>query len=248
MSNEKRVIILGATSAIAQATAQMFAKDNCNFILVGRSELRLEAVASDLKVRGASKVEIVCGEISDSSKVHDLFSKINLNNSADEILLLAYGSLGNQEISQNDIKIAHKELETNFVSATLWLSLFANYFEKKRSGTIAVISSVAGDRGRKKNYFYGAAKAGLTTFLSGLRNRLASSSVSVITIVPGFVDTPMTADFKKGALFASPHKVGKDIYNAIYSQVDVIYTPWIWRYIMFLIRNIPERLFKRMNI
>ncbi|MEL7234405.1 MAG: SDR family NAD(P)-dependent oxidoreductase, partial [Chloroflexota bacterium] len=118
----------------------------------------------------------------------------------------------------------------------------------QRRGVIAVISSVAGDRGRGSNYVYGTAMAAKTTFLSGLRNRLAKSGVQVVTVKPGFVDTPMTANIPKNALFASPAKVGKDIYTGLKKGHDVIYTPFFWRYIMWIIRLIPEPIFKRLSL
>jgi decaprenylphospho-beta-D-erythro-pentofuranosid-2-ulose 2-reductase len=120
--------------------------------------------------------------------------------------------------------------------------------KQNETGTIAVISSVAGDRGRKSNYVYGSAKGGLTIFLQGLRNALSGSGVHVLTIKPGFVDTPMTNDFTKGLLWAKPEKVAKDIKRAIDKKKNIIYTPWFWRWIMLIIRLIPESVFKKMNL
>lgn len=144
--------------------------------------------------------------------------------------------------------MAVEAIGVNFVSAASLLSHLANLMEKRRGGTIAVISSVAGDRGRQSNYVYGAAKAGLSAFASGLRNRLQKSGVSVVTIKPGFVDTPMTAHVKKGPLFATPEAVARGIVKAIDRRKDVVYVPGFWRPIMWLIRSIPERIFKRLSL
>jgi short-subunit dehydrogenase len=128
------------------------------------------------------------------------------------------------------------------------LTISANYFEQRRRGCIAVISSVAGDRGRKSNYVYGTAKAALTTFLQGLRNRLSSSGVTVVTVKPGFVATPMTAHMKSGLLTASPQAVGQGIYEAMMKKKDVVYLPWFWQPIMFIVKSIPESVFKRLSL
>ena len=141
-----------------------------------------------------------------------------------------------------------KELETNFVSVVSLLTYMANYFSAKKSGTIAVISSVAGDRGRQSNYVYGAAKGALTLVLQGLRNRLFSDGVQVLTIKPGFVDTPMTADIKKNFLFVKPKLVAEQIVIAVKKKKDVVYVPWFWRYIMLIIKIIPEFIFKRLSL
>ena len=127
-------------------------------------------------------------------------------------------------------------------------SIAANYFEKEKKGCIAVISSVAGDRGRQSNYIYGAAKGGVTTFLQGLRNRLSPSGVSVVTIKPGMVDTPMTAHLPKSPLFAKPSDVGKGIYKAMLAGKDIAYLPVYWKLIMFVIKIIPEGIFKKMRL
>jgi short-subunit dehydrogenase len=127
-------------------------------------------------------------------------------------------------------------------------TVLANRFEAQRSGSIAVISSVAGDRGRQSNYVYGAAKGAVTLLLQGLRNRLSKSGVQVLTIKPGFVDTPMTAEFKKGALWAKPDDIAHGIVSAIDRRRDVVYLPGFWRLIMLIIRHIPEPIFKRMSL
>jgi hypothetical protein len=156
--------------------------------------------------------------------------------------------LSNQELCENSVIAALDQLKTNFLSVVSLLTLIGNRFEEQRNGCIAVISSVAGDRGRQSNYVYGAAKGALTVFLSGLRNRLVKAGVTVITIKPGFVDSPMTASFRKGFLWVSPAVVGRGVYRAIVSRKDVVYLPWYWRYIMMAVVLIPERMFKRLSL
>jgi decaprenylphospho-beta-D-erythro-pentofuranosid-2-ulose 2-reductase len=139
-------------------------------------------------------------------------------------------------------------LEVNFTATVALLTLLANRLEAARHGCIAVITSVAGDRGRQSNYVYGAAKGGVDRFLEGLRNRLFRSGVAVITIKPGFVDTPMTAGLRKNALFASPRRVGRAIHRAIEARRSVVYVPWFWRPIMFLVTALPESIFRRLRL
>ncbi|MGH8517505.1 MAG: SDR family NAD(P)-dependent oxidoreductase, partial [Panacagrimonas sp.] len=162
--------------------------------------------------------------------------------------LIAHGTLSDQAACQQSVPMMLAELHTNALSQMALCTLLANRFEARRSGTIAVISSVAGDRGRASNYVYGSAKAAVTAFTSGLRQRLHKSGVAVVTIKPGFVDTPMTAAFKKGPLWASPASVGQSIAKAMSTGRPVAYTPWFWWGIMQIIRNIPERIFQRLSL
>ncbi|EQD69946.1 short-chain dehydrogenase/reductase sdr [mine drainage metagenome] len=165
-----------------------------------------------------------------------------------DILLIAHGTLSNQRACEASFEECMKELETNCFSVLSLLTHAANIFEAQRSGTIAVIGSVAGDRGRQSNYVYGTAKAAVATFLQGLRNRLHPVGVQVLTIKPGFVDTPMTAHFKKGLLWASPELISAGIYRSIRKKKDVVYIPWFWRWILFGIKMLPESLFKKMKL
>jgi decaprenylphospho-beta-D-erythro-pentofuranosid-2-ulose 2-reductase len=162
--------------------------------------------------------------------------------------LIAHGTLGDQKADELLVVETLREWSTNATSVIALLTLLANAFERQRHGTIAVISSVAGDRGRRSNYIYGAAKAALDVFLAGLRGRLHAAGVAVVTIKPGFVDTPMTAAIPKNVLFASPERVGQDIHRAMARGTAVVYTPWFWRYVMFLIRLIPEPIFRKLPI
>ena len=165
-----------------------------------------------------------------------------------DTVLIAHGLLGDQRASERDFKLAEQAYKTNFLSVVSMLTPISAYFEVQRRGTIAVISSVAGERGRQSNFIYGSAKAGLSVYLAGLRNRLYPSGVTVLTIKPGFVDTPMTAHLRKTALFASPEKVAREISRAIERRRSVLYSPAIWFWIMAVIRLIPEPVFKRLKL
>lgn len=243
-----KILIIGASSAIAHETAKNFAVEGAEFFLVGRTPQKLEIVRDDLLARGAKFATTFVMDANDMER-----HPVMLDNAIEtfgtlDALLIAHGTLGDQKASQASVDETMQELETNLLSAVSLLTLAANYFEAQKRGVIAVISSVAGDRGRGSNYIYGTAMAAKTAFLQGLRNRLAKSNVQVLTIKPGPVDTPMTAHMKRSPTLADPAKVGQDIYKAMKAGKDVIYTPGYWRYIMLIIRNIPELIFKRMNL
>jgi short-subunit dehydrogenase len=163
-------------------------------------------------------------------------------------VLIAHGDLPDQVDCQRTYEKTESALRSNLLSPIAFLTWLANYFEARRKGNITVIGSVAGDRGRQSNYVYGTAKGGLATFLQGLRNRLAPAGVSVTTIKPGFVDTPMTQHLPKGPLFAEAHTVGQRIHKAMLRGESVVYTPWFWRFIMAIILHIPEAIFKKMRL
>ncbi len=243
-----KIAIFGATSAIAVATARLWAASGNEFFLYARDVEKLEAVCQDLRTRGATKVEFAVSDLSVNADHPALIERALTALGEIDLVLIAYGTLSNQEACQTNIATGLEELNGNFVSVASLCSHLANYLESRGRGTLAVISSVAGDRGRKSNYFYGAAKGGLSIFLSGLRNRLHSKGISVITLKPGFVDTPMTKDLKKGFLFSSPQKVAEGIVQAVARRADVVYLPWFWRYIMLVIKHIPEAIFKRLSL
>jgi len=243
-----KMLIIGATSAIANETIKHFAADGAEFFLVARNAERLNGIASDLKVRGAKRVETCVLDVADVSQHQSMIDQAGAALGGLDAVLIAYGSLGDQAASQASVETALNELNVNFISVVSLLTILGNLFEQQRRGVIAVIGSVAGDRGRGSNYVYGTAKAGLDAFLSGLRNRLSKSGVQVLTIKPGMIDTPMTAHLKKTPLFATPMQVGHDIYKAMRSGKDIIYTPFYWRYIMAIISNIPEMIFKKLSL
>lgn len=244
----RRVLILGATSAIAMETARIFASKGDRLFLVARNAERLAAVAADLKLRGASQVEIEARDLNDFDRHQALVDDAAAALGGLDTALIAHGTLGNQEESQKSWAYAEAEIRTNFLSAASLLTHLANRFEAQKQGSIAVISSVAGDRGRQSNYVYGAAKAGLTAFTDGVRNRLYPAGVNVVTVKPGFVDTPMTAHIQKGPLFAKPEAVAKGIHKALTRGGDIVYLPGFWRLIMAVVKAVPEAIFKRLKL
>lgn len=244
----RRLLILGATSAIARGTARAAASRGDALFLVGRSEQKLADTAADLRVRGASNVHTYVADLNDTSKHAELLEAAEQAMGGLDTVLVAQGVLTDQAAAQRDYTLVEQDFRTNFLSAASLLTLVANRFEQQRRGSIAVITSVAGDRGRASNYVYGSSKAALIAFTSGLRGRLSHAGVQVLDVRPGFVDTPMTAHVKKNGLFAKPEDVGAAIYRGIERQKDVIYVPWFWRLIMRAIREVPERIFKRMKI
>lgn len=244
----KRVLILGATSAIARATARIYAERGDRLFLVARDAARLETTAQDLRVHGAERVDCAVADLDDLTGHEVLLSAAATALEGLEVVLIAYGTLPDQKELEGSYEATEKELRTNFLSVVSLLTVLANRLEAQKAGTIAVISSVAGDRGRSSNYIYGTAKGAVSLFLQGLRGRLHPSGVRVVTIKPGFVNTPMTAGVKKNALFASPEGVAKGIVSAIDRGREVVYLPSFWRGIMFVIRAIPEPLFKRLKL
>lgn len=242
------MIIFGATSAIAEATAREFARRGDALYLVGRSAGRLQALADDLKIRGASQVATHVQDLRDTSACEPLLAQASLQLGGLDTALIAHGTLSDQKACEASIELLQDEFQTNALSVMALCTLLAVRFESQKRGVIAVISSVAGDRGRRSNYAYGSAKAAVTAFTSGLRQRLRPAGVYVVTIKPGFVDTPMTAAFKKGALWAKPKSVGKEIARAMIRGTPVIYTPGFWRPIMWVIRSIPEFVFRRLSL
>jgi len=165
-----------------------------------------------------------------------------------DTVLIAHGTLSDQKVCERSYAHAEQEFKTNLLSVVSLLTIIANQFEHQRHGSIAVLSSVAGDRGRQSNYIYGAAKGGLTILLQGLRNRLHKSGVQVLTIKPGFVDTPMTHAFKKGRLWVGPEYIARGIYEGIERGKATIYLPWFWQGIMAAIKATPERIFCRLAL
>jgi len=244
----KKILIIGATSAIAGEVAKNYAAQQCLLFLVARNEKKLHIVADDLRARGAQAVDVLTVELTDSTTHRELIKHADNFLQGIDVVLIAYGSLPDQPACEIDAEKTLKELTVNFTSVVALLTQLANKMEKQGCGTIAVISSVAGDRGRQSNYIYGAAKGGLSIFLQGLRNRLASKGVQVLTIKPGFVDTPMTTEFKKGLLWISAETLAKGIVKAIDKRQDVAYLPWFWWGIMLIIKSIPERIFKKMKL
>lgn len=251
MSFPHRVLIFGATSAIAQATARRLLQQGCDLYLVGRNPDKLRTTLDDLKVRAAPN-QIIAGQSVDLDHLHaqsQLFDVAQTALGSIDAVIIAHGTLPNQKDCEADFSHALAALHTNGVSAIALADEAARRMLAQQQGMIVAISSVAGDRGRQSNYVYGTAKGMLNLYLQGLRNRLAPAGIRVLTIKPGFVDTPMTAAFdKKGLLWASPDDIARGIVRAMRRQRDEVYLPWFWCGIMFVIRAIPERWFKKLKL
>lgn len=244
----RRVLIMGATSAIAEATAREFARRGDALFLVGRSTDRLQAIADDLRLRGAASAELHVLDARETAAYPALLDEAARALGGLDHALIAHGTLPDQQACERSVEPMIEAFEVNALSHMALCTELANRFEAQGHGVIAVISSVAGDRGRQSNYVYGSAKAAVTAFTSGLRQRLHPKGVRVVTVKPGFVDTPMTAGFKKGALWASPATVAASIFGAMTRGTPVLYTPWFWRGIMAVIVAIPEVLFRRLKL
>lgn len=244
----RRVLALGATSAIAEATLRLMAEQGASFFLVARNAAKLAAVSADLVTRGAAGAMGQVADLDDTAAHPTMLARAVDALGGIDVALVAHGVLGDQAQAERDYGAAEAVLRTNFLSAVSLVTWLANYFEGERRGTIAVISSVAGDRGRRSNYVYGASKGGLNVFLDGVRNRIDRAGVQVLTIKPGFVATPMTAHLAKNALFAEPAEVARCILKAIDRRRDVAYAPPFWGFIMLVVRGIPRRIFKKLNL
>ncbi|HVT34349.1 MAG TPA: SDR family oxidoreductase [Nevskiaceae bacterium] len=244
----KRVLIIGATSAIAEAVARLCAARGDALLLAARDARKLQTIAADLAVRGAAGVHTLPFDALAGDALAALVEQAARTLGGIDLALIAHGSLPEQAACEQSVELTRREFELNGLSVIVLCTLLAQKLEAQRRGTLAVISSVAGDRGRASNYVYGAAKAAVSAFLSGLRQRLRPAGVQVLTIKPGFVDTPMTAQFAKNALWASPPLVARDILRAVESGQPQLYTPWFWWWIMAIIRAIPERLFARIKL
>lgn len=247
----ENIIVLGATSGIAEAVVERWAARKCRLVLTGRKLEEVERIAADLRVRYGAEVHAKTFEATAFDGHADLYEdcKRALGGEVNGVLL-SHGYMAEQADAQQDFAIAQRTIDVNLTSAISFLEIVARDFEAKGAGWIVGISSVAGDRGRQSNYIYGASKAGLSAYLQGLRNRLAKKLVHVMTVKPGFVYTALTEAMldPKSPLVAQPEKVAKDIDKAIARRKDVLYTPWFWWGIMSIIRSIPERIFKKLSL
>lgn len=250
MSDAINVAVIGATSAVAQAAIRLWAQRGCALTLVARNANELERIAADARVRGAPWVTTMLGDATQAAFINQSVRSMPVP----RIVLVAYGSLSDSARADGDADYLAQQLHANFVSAALWAQGLAermaaeNADHAEAGGTIAVISSVAGDRGRGSNHVYGAAKAGLTAFCSGLRARMAGRRVHIVTVKPGFIDSPMTAHItNKGALWSTPEAVAAGILSAIDHRRDVVYLPGFWWLIMLIVMHVPEGIFKRLK-
>lgn len=244
----KQVLIVGAASAIAEQYARLEAAAGSTLMLAGRSEPRLQAIAADLRTRGAGAVDVFVLDVNEVERHETLLDAAWARAGRVEVVLLAHGTLPDNAACAADPALALREFATNGTSTLALMAAAARRLEAQGSGTLAVISSVAGDRGRASNHLYGSAKAAVSAYASGLRQRLHGSGVNVLTIKPGFVDTPMTREFRKGLLWASPQAVARGIARAIAARRSVAYLPWFWWGIMRVITHIPEPLFRRLRL
>ncbi|MFM2075066.1 MAG: hypothetical protein RJB34_1371 [Pseudomonadota bacterium] len=243
----KKILIIGATSAIAEQCARLWVSRGDAVFLVARKQDQLQTIAADLSIRGATCVQSYCTDLNIFDNHIALLDAADAAMNGIDTVLIAHGTLSNQNACEKNVIEAMAEIKTNALSTISLLTHIANRFESKKEGTIAVISSVAGDRGRASNYVYGSSKAMITTFASGLRQRLHKSNVFVVTIKPGFVDTPMTASFKKGLLWAKPNSVAAKIVQAIDKGRSEVYAPAFWWLIMIGIKLIPNNIFKKIK-
>ncbi len=242
----KNILILGAGSDMARALCAELAGGGYDLFLAGRNVDELSKDAKDLEIRFEIQAEVFYFDALDFDSHAGFYEHLNPQPYG---VVVAFGLLGDENRARRDPQEWQRIINTNFTGCVSILSLAANRMEKAGEGFIVGISSVAGDRGRASNYVYGSAKAGMSAFLSGLRNRLFSSGVRVITVKPGFVRTKMTRDLDlPSRLSATPEEAAGNIYKAILRNRDIVYTRWMWRWIMAFIKHIPERIFKRMSI
>lgn len=247
IDTRKRIVILGAASAIAEATARIWAAQGARLCIVGRDKDRLDCIADDLKARGAGEVIIAaldCANVDAKSELNNMVSALG----GLDILLLAYGTLGDQRQLETDPVAAAELMRINFTSAAAWCLAACALLEQRKTGVLLVIGSVAGDRGRRSNFIYGACKGGLSILVEGIAHKLAMTKARAVIIKPGFVDTPMTASFRKGPLWVGPDAVAKIIARAAERGGIAVYTPSFWRWIMLIIRHLPTFVFSRLNI
>lgn len=249
MTETGRVVVLGALSAIGEATARLYAAEGWSLALAGRDADKLEAVAADLRTRGAGRVEIAALDLAAEPDVTAALARMAAAIGGVDDVLLFYGVLGDQKQAERDPDEAARLIQVNYVSAAQWCLAAANVLERQRRGALVVIGSVAGDRGRQSNYVYGSAKAGLAALVQGIAHRLHGSGARAVLVKPGFVATPMTEGMKRGGpLWAQPEKVAALVRQAARGGGPVVYAPGFWRWIMLAIRNVPAAVLHRTKL
>src|SRR5688572_30054415 len=248
------LVVIGANSGIAQAVARHFAGAGHGLVLVARGEASLSAAESAIGPVPRPSRRILC-DVAELAQVEEAAAAIVSGLDDDPYVLVAVGSVAEQEAAKTDAAAALRMIDVNFRNLVALLTPLAEAMCQRGRGTIIIVSSVAGDRGRQSNYVYGAAKAGLTVFAQGLRNRLARRGVHVLTVKPGYVDTPMLRaslgekfDRTPRILVGSPEAAGRQIYRAAMARRNVVYVTPVWRAVMFAVRSIPEAVFKRMRM
>jgi len=245
-----KVIILGATSAIAEAIARLYAAEGAELLLVGRHGERLAAIAGDLRLRGAARADTAVRDLAGAVGSGTIFASFVETLGGLDHVFLAYGILDDQKIAEHDPAAVERSLTVNFTSAAAWVLAAAAVLERQGRGSLVVLGSVAGDRGRRANYVYGAAKAGLATLVEGIAHRFAGKGPRAVIVKPGPVITPMTESFanRKGLMWATPETVAAIARRAADRGGPVVYAPWFWRWIMLIIRLLPTTIFNRLDI
>jgi len=242
----KSVLVLGGTSDIGAAVAKKFAHEEFVILLAGRNDEYLKKIAADISIRENADVTPFHFDALDFHSHKDFYHALPLQ---PDVCVCVFGYLGDNATGMNDWQEAERIIDSNYKGAVSILNVVANDFASLKRGTIIGISSVAGDRGRQSNFLYGSAKAGFSAYLSGLRNKLFKSRVHVVTVKPGFVYTRMTEDLNLPPWLATdPHQVASVIYRAYLNKANTVYVLQSWRYIMMIIRLIPEFIFKRMKL
>ncbi len=246
---KQNILIIGATSGIAEAVARLYAEQGSRLFLVARNSNKLDIISADLAARGAEDVKLFVMDMNDSEQITAMLDNAWQAFGSIDVALVAHGTLPDQQRTESDISYAIAEFRTNAESVIACLSGLAAHFQPQGRGVLALIGSVAGDRGRSSNYLYGSAKAAIETYASGLRVKLFKTGIHVLLIKPGFVATPMTSQLDLPELLTTtPERVARDIQRAISRHQDVLYTPWFWKWIMLIIRWIPAVIFKRMKL
>lgn len=243
----QNILIIGANSAIAKACARLYAEKNCRLYLLGRNAEQLQVQKNDLLVRGAAQVETALLDVDQMALHAEVLDTAQAALSSLDLVLLCHGVLPEQDRCEQDIGYALAQFHTNTTSTISLLHIIAKKLTTQGDGKIAVITSVAGDRGRQSNYYYGAEKGAVSIFLQGMRGSLLKHNIQVIDIKPGFVDTPMTDHISKGALWSSPDKVAACMIKGIDKNRSTVYAPGYWRFIMLIVKSIPEFIFKHLK-
>ena len=240
------ILIIGAKSDTAKALARVYAKHGYGLYLAARNSNELEDFANDLRIRYSATAKCIDLDILDFASHNSFYDSLENKPSG---VITTVGYLGEQSKAECEFDEAQQIINTNYTGVVSLLNIIANNFEKRGSGFIVGLSSVAGDRGRKSNYIYGSAKAGFTAYLSGLRNRFSHTDIHVLTVKPGFMNTAMTEGMDlPAALTAQPEEAAKIIFAAQQKRKNIVYVKWMWRWIMLVIKHIPEFIFKRMSI
>lgn len=241
--------MVGATSAMAKGCARALAEQGLSLFLCARDYKALEELKQDLEARGAHQVGCTVLDMNHHAQHQPVLDMASETLGGLDAVFIAHGTLPDQTACEQSVEATLEALNTNAISSIALMTRVASEFAQSGSGTIAAISSVAGDRGRQSNYVYGAAKGCLSVYLQGLRNRFGQSGVRIVTFKPGLVSSPMTADFKKSALWAEADDIGRKMADVLlHGKQDVVYLPGFWRWIMGIIGMIPESLFKRLSI